>query len=89
LKSFGINVQVHDPLALSEDAEREYQINLLSKDALQPADAVIFAVAHEGFVRDGWPLVTGLLKQGRGVVLDVKGQLDRAARPFEIELWRL
>jgi len=89
LKSFGINVQVHDPLALPGDAQREYQINLLSKDALRPADAVIFAVAHEAFVRDGWPLVTGLLKQGMGVVLDVRGRLDRAARPPGVELWRL
>jgi len=89
LKSFGIDVQVHDPLALPGDAEREYQINLLSKDALRPADAVIFAVAHEAFVRDGWPLVTGLLKQGMGVVLDVRGRLDRAARPPGVELWRL
>jgi len=89
LKSFGINVQVHDPLALPGDAQREYQINLLSKDALRPADAVIFAVAHEAFVRDGWPLVTGLLKRGIGVVLDVRGRLDRAARPPGVELWRL
>src|SRR5262249_53345704 len=89
LKSFGINVQVHDPLALPGDAQREYQINLLSKDALRPADAVIFAVAHEAYVRDGWPLVTGLLKQGKGVVLDVRGRLDRAARPPGVELWRL
>ena len=30
-------------------------------EALRPADAVIFAVAHEAFVRGGWPLVTKLL----------------------------
>jgi UDP-N-acetyl-D-galactosamine dehydrogenase len=58
-------------------------------DALHPADAVIFAVAHDSFVRGGWPLLTGLLKDGGGVVLDVKGRLDRAQRPDRIELWRL
>ena len=57
--------------------------------ALRPADAVIFAVAHDSFVRGGWPLLTKLLKAGGGVVLDVKCQLDRGQRPEQIELWRL
>jgi UDP-N-acetyl-D-galactosamine dehydrogenase len=56
---------------------------------LQPADAVIFAVAHEPFVRGGWGLLTRLLKGGAGIVFDVKSQLDRAQRPSCIELWRL
>jgi UDP-N-acetyl-D-galactosamine dehydrogenase len=30
-----------------------------------------------------------LLKNGQGVVLDVKSKLDRAQRPKEIDLWRL
>jgi UDP-N-acetyl-D-galactosamine dehydrogenase len=89
LKSFGLKVQVHDPMALPEEAAREYGIDLVAADALRPADAVILAVAHEPFVRRGWPLVTGLLKKGAGVVLDVKGRLDRAAQPAGIELWRL
>jgi UDP-N-acetyl-D-glucosamine/UDP-N-acetyl-D-galactosamine dehydrogenase len=89
LKSFGLKVQVHDPMALPEEAAREYGIDLVAADALRPADAVILAVAHEAFVRSGWPLVTGLLKKGAGVVLDVKGRLDRAEQPAGIELWRL
>jgi UDP-N-acetyl-D-galactosamine dehydrogenase len=89
LKSFGIKVQVHDPMALPEEASREYGIELVAADALRPADAIIFAVAHEAFVCRGWPLVTGLLKKGAGVVLDVKGRLDRPGRPAGIELWRL
>ena len=48
---------------------------------MRPADAVIFAVAHEPFVRGGWPLVAKLLKDGGGLVLDVKWQLDRAKCP--------
>jgi UDP-N-acetyl-D-galactosamine dehydrogenase len=89
LESFGIKVQVHDPIALQEEARREYGIDLLPASELRPADAVILAVAHRDFVRRGWPLVTGLLKQELGVVLDVKGRLDRAACPVGIELWRL
>jgi hypothetical protein len=35
------------------------------------------------------PLVTGLLRDGRRVVLDVRGRLDRATQPAGVELWRL
>jgi UDP-N-acetyl-D-galactosamine dehydrogenase len=89
LKSFGIKVQVHDPMALPEEAAREYGIDLVAVDALRSADAVIFAVAHEAFVRSGWPFVAGLLKKGAGVVLDVKGRLDRTGQPAGVTLWRL
>jgi UDP-N-acetyl-D-galactosamine dehydrogenase len=89
LRSFGIKVQVHDPMAAPEEARRECGIDLVAATALRPADAVILAVAHRDFVCRGWPLVTGLLKKESGVVLDVKGRLDRAARPVGIELWRL
>ena len=89
LLSFGLTVQVHDPLALAEEAADEYGIGLVGRETLRPADAVILAVAHDAFVREGWPLVTALLKGGAGVVLDVKGRLDRGQRPAGIALWRL
>ncbi len=89
LRASDVTVQVHDPLALSEDTEHAYGIVLTPFAALRPADAVILAVAHDEYVTGGWPLVAGLLKDGRGVVLDVKSKLDRAQRPNEIELWRL
>ena len=54
-----------------------------------PADAVIFAVAHDAFISGGWPFVTRLLKGSGGIVLDVKSMLDRRQRPAKIELWRL
>ncbi len=81
LQSFGLAVQVHDPLADPREVKHEYGIELMAMEALRPADAVIFAVAHEPFVRGGWPLLTKLLKGGGGVVLDVKSQLDRRQRP--------
>ncbi len=89
LQSFGLLVQVHDPLADAEEVAQHYGIALVPMADLQPADAVIFAVAHEPFVRGGWGLVTRLLKPSGGIVLDVKSQLDRGARPEQIDLWRL
>jgi len=89
LSSYGLAVQVHDPLADPREVKREYGVDLVSIDALQPADAVIFAVAHDCFARGGWSFVTKLLRGSGGVVLDVKGQLDRMQCPAGVDLWRL
>jgi UDP-N-acetyl-D-galactosamine dehydrogenase len=89
LASFGITTQVHDPIALADEASREYGIALAEMPALQRADAVVFAVAHADYVRGGWPMIEKLLKPGGGVVLDVKAALDRARKPAGVELWRL
>jgi UDP-N-acetyl-D-galactosamine dehydrogenase len=80
---------VHDPLAAAQEAEHQYGIKLATMPALRPADAVVLAVGHEDYVRGGWPLMRKLLKNGGGIVLDVKSLLDRAAKPDEVELWRL
>jgi UDP-N-acetyl-D-glucosamine/UDP-N-acetyl-D-galactosamine dehydrogenase len=89
LQSFGLNVQVHDPLASVADAEREYGVALMGLDALRPADAVILAVAHDQYITAGWPLIQRLLADSEGLVLDVKMKLDRSLKPSGIELWRL
>lgn len=89
LTSFGVTVQVNDPIASAEAAAAEYGIKLISDSDLKPADATILAVAHDRYVAEGWPLIQRLLKGGRGLVMDVKARLDRAARPADIELWRL
>jgi len=85
----GVTVQIHDPLAQPEETEHEYGITLTPSEKLKPADAVILAVAHREYVAEGWPLMTRLLKQGEGVVLDVKSKLDRTQKPEGIDLWRL
>lgn len=89
LQAVGVTVQVHDPLALPEEARHEYGIVLMPFDRLAKADAVVLAVSHDDYVRGGWPMIAGLLRSGDGLVLDVKSALDRAARPAAIELWRL
>jgi UDP-N-acetyl-D-galactosamine dehydrogenase len=71
------------------DAMHEYGVELVDIDALQPADAVIMAVAHQSYIKAGWPLIQKLLTGGRGLVLDVKMKLDRSSLPDGVELWRL
>ncbi len=85
----GVTVQVHDPLALPDETAHEYGITLTALNALRPADAVILAVAHSEYLTKGWPLIAKLLKQGEGVVLDVKSRLDRSQKPKGVDLWRL
>jgi len=89
LESFGLRVQVHDPLAKPADARHEYGLTMTGLDALQPADAVILAVAHGSYVEGGWPLVQRLLIGGSGLVFDIKARLDRGTKPAGIDLWRL
>ena len=89
LEDYGLDVQVHDPCADRDAASREYRVGIVAGDALRPADAVILAVPHAAFTERGWPGVTGLLRDSRGIVIDVKGVLDRGSRPRGIELLRL
>jgi UDP-N-acetyl-D-galactosamine dehydrogenase len=89
LQSFGLLVQLHDPWADGVDAKHEYGIDLMELNALQPADAVVLAVAHDLYVDGGWPFIRRLLGAKGGLVLDVKARLDRNSKPADVELWRL
>jgi UDP-N-acetyl-D-glucosamine/UDP-N-acetyl-D-galactosamine dehydrogenase len=89
LESFGLQVQVHDPVANPADARHQYGLTITDFAVLRPADAVILAVAHGSYVEGGWPLIQKLLIKGSGLVFDVKMKLDRGAKPDGIELWRL
>ena len=49
LQSFGVDVQVHDPLASPDEAKHEYGLDADARwRRCKPADAVILAVAHRG-----------------------------------------
>jgi len=79
LHEYGVDVLVHDPVADSVDAQREYGFDLVDLNGLAPVDGVIWAVAHEAFNE----ITPKRLKQlcengnGTGVVIDVKGVLQR------------
>lgn len=89
LKQFGLSVAVHDPHADIEDAREEYGITLCPLESLGTADAVVLAVAHREYITKGWSLVSDLLCDNSGIVMDVKAQLDPGQRPEGVELWRL
>jgi UDP-N-acetyl-D-glucosamine/UDP-N-acetyl-D-galactosamine dehydrogenase len=87
LRSFGVSVQINDPLADDAAALKEYGLTLQKDPA--PADAVVLAVAHDCYREAGWSLISRLLKNGHGLVMDVKGALDPQKKPAGIEVWRL
>lgn len=89
LEYFGIRTQVHDPLASAAETKHEYGVDLTPIAALEPADAVILAVAHRDYLKDGWSLVSRLLKNRKGAVMDIKSRLDRKQKPTDVDLWRL
>ncbi|OQW58756.1 MAG: GDP-mannose dehydrogenase [Proteobacteria bacterium SG_bin9] len=89
LESFGLKVQVCDPMADPRDAMHEYGVSLRRPDELEAADAVILAVGHKSYVDAGWPMIQKLLAGGRGLVLDIKHKLNRTTVPEGIELWRI
>lgn len=89
LQAFGVVVDVHDPEAEPEGVAAEYGIRLRPLQSLASADAVVVAVPHQFYLARGWPLITGMLKDGRGLVVDVRGCLDRSSKPAEVDLWRI
>ncbi|MDP1752494.1 MAG: nucleotide sugar dehydrogenase [Reyranella sp.] len=89
LKEFGITVQLHDPMADDEMLKHEYGLTLTALDRLQPADAVVLAVAHNIYRDGGWGLVRPLLKPNGGFVADIPAMLDRPTTPAGVALWRL
>lgn len=89
LQRYDIDVQVTDPLADAADVSRAFGIGLVPLEELRGADAVIVAVAHRVYVEGGWSLITAKLNGHSGIVLDVKGILDRSNTPQDVTLWRL
>ncbi|MGB3632517.1 MAG: UDP binding domain-containing protein, partial [Rubrobacteraceae bacterium] len=81
---------VHDEMADPEDAARQYDVTLKEWRDLEPAAAVVVAVAHRAY-RELSPESLGKLFDGEEPVLaDVKGVFDiQALRERGVRVWRL
>jgi UDP-N-acetyl-D-glucosamine/UDP-N-acetyl-D-galactosamine dehydrogenase len=89
LKSFGVNVFIHDPVADSAECEHEYGVRLTKWDDLPKANAIVAAVSHKEYAAMGVPRIVERLVRG-GVFADVKSfyaseQVEEAGA----RLWRL
>ncbi|MBI4008255.1 MAG: nucleotide sugar dehydrogenase, partial [Planctomycetes bacterium] len=90
LQDYGVNVQVHDPIADHAEAEREYGIHLItSMEKLKPADAVIAAVAHQQYLGMSVDRLTRLMNK-KPVLIDVKCIFDtKAFERVGVRVWVL
>ena len=72
LKSFQINVDVIDPQADSSEMEHEYGVSLTTT-LRSDYDAIILAVNHREYMTLDEAYFKTLLKDGKGIFVDVKG----------------
>jgi UDP-N-acetyl-D-galactosamine dehydrogenase len=89
LKSYGIEVHVHDPLAEKSEALKEYGLNLEHWDELPQAEALIVAVAHKEYSEVAQQTLLSRVQEC-GVVIDVKSSLNLPALEAQgLSCWRL
>jgi UDP-N-acetyl-D-glucosamine/UDP-N-acetyl-D-galactosamine dehydrogenase len=89
LRSYGIDVAVHDPWADADEARREYGVELVPWADLPRADAIVAAVAHREFAElDAEAIGRKVVRQG--CFVDVKSSFDaKALRAAGLQVWRL
>ncbi|HEY5973826.1 MAG TPA: nucleotide sugar dehydrogenase [Geobacteraceae bacterium] len=89
LQEYGIDLQVHDPLADPAEARHEYGVELIPMDRLQPAAAVVVAVSHRLY-RDMSQAELCRLFGEKPVLIDVKGIFSPSYMEGQgIRFWRL
>jgi len=87
LEQFGISLQTCDPYADEDELKSIYNIQLKQISQLKKADIVILAVPHEEFKKD-LSYLKDLLKD-KGIVMDLKGVIQKNVLPENITVWRL
>ena len=78
LREYGIEPVIADPTADAAEAKRLYGIDFVDIATIKKMDAVILAVAHTAFESFTTKSMGALFGDGKKVLLDIKGLLDRA-----------
>ncbi len=93
LKQYETNIMVTDPYANSEDALKEYNINLTKLEDIKDVDCVIIAVAHDEFRKLSLKEIDCLFRTDNNdnkVLVDVKGIFDKnEVSKLNYKYWRL
>lgn len=89
LKSYGVELHIHDPVADAKEARHEYGIELESWESLPRADVIIAAVSHQEFIER--PISDFQSKViEKGCFIDVKSQFDqKVLNETGLSVWRL
>lgn len=90
LKEYGITPVIADPQADADEAEKLYGIKFVDIETVKNMDAVVLAVAHTQFSSFTIDDMDKFFGEGRKVLLDIKGLLNR--KEYEnagYSYWRL
>ena len=90
LHEYGITPVIADPQADADEAKWLYGIEFVDMDTVKEMDAIILAVAHDCFKDLSMDEIDGLYGEGRKIMIDIKGLLDR--KEYEAagySYWRL
>ncbi len=87
LESFSVHIDVVDPHADSAELHHEYGFTLAEKPELGAYDAVIIGVPHKEYAHLDEAYFKSLMKDGKGVVVDIKGMYRN--RINELSYWSL
>lgn len=90
LAEYGIMPVIADPKADADEAKRLYNVAFTNMSNIKGMDAVILAVAHEEFKSLKMADIDALFGDGKKILLDLKGLLDR--KEYEdagYSYWRL
>ena len=73
LRDYGISPLIADPQADAEEAERLYKVRFADVSRIKGMDAAVLAVAHREFQTLSMAETDGWYREGRKVLLDLKG----------------
>ena len=79
LKSWGVDVVVHDPWADALEVETQYGLNLVAFDALQKLDSLVVAVGHKQFRALCATDLKAMTRGAHPVLGDIKAIFSRTA----------
>jgi UDP-N-acetyl-D-glucosamine/UDP-N-acetyl-D-galactosamine dehydrogenase len=87
LESFSVQVDIVDPHADSQELQHEYGFGLVEKPVPGSYDAIIVAVSHKEFLDYTEEDFRKLLRDGKGVIMDIKGLFKN--RISSLSYWSL
>ena len=89
LKSYGVELHIHDPVADAKEARHEYGVELESWESLPRADVIIAAVSHQEFIERPISDFQSKVVE-KGCFIDVKSQFDqKVLNETGLSVWRL
>ena len=77
LREYGIEPVIADPEADALEAKMLYNVEFVDIKEIKNMDAVVLAVAHDSFSAFSMEQTDALFGEGKKVLLDLKGLLDR------------